>query len=301
MPHAIWPRIAFAAAVVAGVLFVGNGSPASRPVRPERLPDPQGLHNLFRLTPHVTCGSQPEGTVGFRAVAGLGVKTVVSVDGAAPDVAAAKAAGLTYVHLPVGYDGVSRDRAVALAKLIESGEPIYVHCHHGKHRGPAALAAALRCANGAFDADVFLTEAGTDPRYAGLYRDVRESKPLTPAERRSAVTFVERMPVAGLVERMVAIDETWDRIKACQTAGWATPPSHPDVIPAHEALQLLEHYREAGRLAPSPEFETYRAHAEAAAADLEQFLRTKFGPADEAFTRSAKVCSQCHAATRDGK
>jgi hypothetical protein len=295
--------VAVLAVVVAGVATVWPPAHSRRgvAVRVERLPDAPGVHNRFRLTPTVTCGSQPEGAVGFRTLAAGGVKTVVSVDGAAPDGAAAKAAGLTYVHLPVGYDGVSRERAVALAKLIERGEPIYVHCHHGRHRGPAAVAAALRCVNGSFDAEAFLTEAGTDPRYAGLYRDVRQSHPLTAEERRAGVTYVGRMPVTSLVERMVAIDETWERIKACQKAGWATPPGHPDVSPAREALQLVEHYRELGRIAPSPEFETHRARAEAAAADLEKFLRTESGPAGEAFTRSLKLCSQCHAATRDAK
>ena len=107
--------------------------------------------------------------------------------------------------------------------------------------------------------------------------------------------------VRDLVERMVAIDETWERIKACRAAGWATPPGQPDVSPTHEALQLLEHFLEAGRAEPTPEFEAFRKRAEAAAAELEKALRTKSGTAEEAFTRSAKLCSDCHAATRDEK
>ena len=48
----------------------------------------------------------------------LGVKTVISVDGAKPDVDLAKKHGMRYVHLPHGYDGVPDDRAKELAKAV---------------------------------------------------------------------------------------------------------------------------------------------------------------------------------------
>ena len=68
--------------------------------------DAPGLHNVYRLTDKLLSGSGPEGDEGFASLQQLGVKTVLSVDGARPDVARARRFGLRYVHLPIGYDGV---------------------------------------------------------------------------------------------------------------------------------------------------------------------------------------------------
>src|SRR5262245_5214765 len=64
-----------------------------------------GLHNVFRVSERVYSGSSPDGDAGFAALEKLGVKTIISVDGAKPDAEAAGRHGLRYVHLPFGYDG----------------------------------------------------------------------------------------------------------------------------------------------------------------------------------------------------
>ncbi len=102
-----------------------------------------GLDNVLQLSPRIFSGSQPHGEQGFESLEKLGVKTVVSVDGARPDAQRAKQHGLRYVHIPIGYDGIPRPAALALVRAIrEAPGPIYIHCHHGKHRGPAAAAVA---------------------------------------------------------------------------------------------------------------------------------------------------------------
>src|SRR5687768_16523197 len=73
--------------------------PAFAPV-----PDQGRLHNGHVVTAKVISGAQPEGEASFRALGELGVKTIISVDGAQPDVAGAKQFGMRYVHLPIGYD-----------------------------------------------------------------------------------------------------------------------------------------------------------------------------------------------------
>src|SRR3954462_1625180 len=99
-------------------------------------PDPiplkdSALPNGFRLSEKLLSGGNPDGDAGFAALATLGVKTVLSVDGARPDVDTARKYGFIYAHLPVGYDGISRDRVVALTKAAKSlPGPIYIHCHH---------------------------------------------------------------------------------------------------------------------------------------------------------------------------
>src|SRR5688572_9674967 len=57
---------------------------------PKRLADKTHLPNAYQLTEKVISGGLPEGDVAFQELADLGVKTVISVDGAKPDIATAK-------------------------------------------------------------------------------------------------------------------------------------------------------------------------------------------------------------------
>jgi len=99
------------------------------------------LPNAVHVHAKVISGGQPDGEAAFQELHRLGVKTVISVDGAAPDLELAKKYGLRYVHLPHGYDGIPEPRVQELAKAVRDLEgPIYIHCHHGKHRSPAAAA-----------------------------------------------------------------------------------------------------------------------------------------------------------------
>jgi protein tyrosine phosphatase (PTP) superfamily phosphohydrolase (DUF442 family) len=273
--------------------------------------DAPGLHNLYRVSDRLYSGGSPEGDAGFAALARLGVKTVVSVDGATPDVAAAKRHGLRYVHLPLGYDGIPRDRVLALAKVARDlPGPVYVHCHHGKHRGPAAVAVIQLCTDLAWDAakaEAWLTTAGTDPRYTGLTGLPRSLTPPDAAElARAPADWPAVAKVADLTRVMVSVDERWDHLKLVKAAGWTVPTAHPDVDPPHEAVQLGEHYREAGRLGDvkrrGAEFVRQLGEAESAAGELERALRATpvdAGRAAAEFARSAAACTNCHDRFRD--
>src|SRR5262249_22723975 len=105
--------------------------------------DPPGIHNYHRWSEHLGQGGQPDADDGFASLARLGFRTVLSVDGSVPDIAAATRSGLKYVHVPVGYDGINADEQARIIKAVrDSDGPIFVHCHHGLHRGPAAAAIA---------------------------------------------------------------------------------------------------------------------------------------------------------------
>ena len=138
---------------------------------------------LIPVAPGLFSGAEPAGDAAFAALAKLGVRTVVSVDGPVPDAAAAaRRHGLRTVHVPIGYDGVPLDAAAKLAAVMRrfgpagTGDPggVFVHCHHGKHRGPAAAAVCGRAAGllTAADATALLHRAGTGPQYAGLWESV---------------------------------------------------------------------------------------------------------------------------------
>jgi hypothetical protein len=204
------------------------------------------------------------------------------VDGARPDAVTAHKYGLRYVHLPFGYDGISRQRVLELAKAVRDlPGPFYIHCHHGKHRGPTAAAAIHLCLDEKCSVEQAVAEmrrAGTDPHYTGLYAVpetlIRPS--LTELDRVEA-HFPEAAEVPGLAQVMAEIDARWDNLKRIQAAGWKIPSDHADLDPPHEALQLVEQYQEARRLEQvkkrSEEFKRWLADAEEKASKLERVLR----------------------------
>lgn len=281
---------------------------------PERL-DIGGIENTFRLSPRLYSGGDPDGVEALKALKALGVRTIISVDGATPDVEAARTLGLRYVHLPIGYDGVPRERAVKLVQAVKTlPGPVYVHCHHGKHRGPAAAAVCGIATEGwsKEQALSWLKDAGTSPDYRGLFTSTSEFVPPSAEElERAGVELPERVEVTALVEIMVRVDERWDHLKAVQKAGYKAPADRPDIDPPHEALQLAELFRELLRL---PEAKgrgraliAATEAAERQATSLASSLRSfGNGPTAEArksvesaFLAVGKSCTSCHASHRD--
>jgi len=269
------------------------------------------LHNTYQLSNYLYSGSGPSDETSFRELQKRNIRTIISVDGATPDVGTAENFGINYIHIPIGYDGIPDQTAYQLARAYQTAPgPVYVHCHHGKHRGPAAVAAICLCLNPNYTpkmADDWMKLAGTDPKYSGLINLPKTLvRPSAEELNRISTDFPKAATVPDLTRHMVGIDERWDHLKLVKAAGWKTPPSHPDVDPAHEALQLQEHYREAARLtASSKKGEAFLAmmiEAEASASELEKHLRTKPIPADaaaKAFARNQALCSSCHERFRD--
>ncbi|HJT79316.1 MAG TPA: hypothetical protein VJ739_19120, partial [Gemmataceae bacterium] len=248
-------RQVMTAVLLLGLLAAVAGQ--SRPAPPAAPPAPPdsarveaaGLRNVFRLTDKLYSGSIPEGDAGFRSLQKLGVKTVIDVDGLRPDVERAHKYGMRYVHVPIGYDGMTRAQALRIAKAVRDlPGPVYVHCHHGQHRGPTAAAVAHLCLDPHCTVAMAVAEmrrAGTDPRYTGLYAAPRQIGHPSAAELdRVPANFPEIAPIPDLAAAMVAIDGRMDNLKLARAAGWRTPAEHPDADPPHEALQLWEHFRE---------------------------------------------------------
>ncbi|MBI3830777.1 MAG: hypothetical protein HY291_14750, partial [Planctomycetes bacterium] len=185
------------------------------------------LDNAHRISEKVFAGAQPDGEPAFKALKELGIKTVISVDGATPDIETAHKYGLKYVHLPFGYDGIPPEREKEIAKAIKDlPGPIYVHCHHGMHRGPAA--AAVGCVlSGQITTDEALEDLkvfGTGANYHGLWAAARDAKPMDEKElKKLKVDFKEVAPIPPLADAMVQYDELVDRLKTCKAVGWKTP------------------------------------------------------------------------------
>ncbi|MEO2014780.1 MAG: hypothetical protein ABGZ53_10455 [Fuerstiella sp.] len=263
-----------------------------------------GLENLIRVSGRVLCGGEPRGKTAFETLKKLRVNTIVSVDGAAPQVDLAKQMGIRYIHIPVGYDGVSQEAGQSLTRVVqETKGAIYIHCHHGRHRGPAAAAIACRI-EGTADADralQIMVIAGTSEDYVGLWRDVAMFA--VPYDSVQLPRLVEVAPLESMAAVMARISRRFDKLK---TSCAATPPSSPDHsrrIAAQDALLLHESLREAARHLPSgcdQEFRTWLAKSDDAAKDVYDSLQS--GSADSAvrhFKVLQQLCTQCHKAYRN--
>lgn len=262
------------------------------------------VHNLFRATTNVFSGNSPDTDAAFAEIAKLGVKTIISVDGARPAAAAARKHGLRYIHLPIGYDGVPSNRVVELVKAAQTvAGPIYVHCHHGKHRGPAAVAVICEATAGwtTNQAVAWLKEAGTATDYVGLYQSAMDFRLPEAAALAKIIELPEAAKTSSLVDAMVAIDEEMERLKSAQKNAWKGIPSQPDVVPAHTATILWEHLREMARTddtAKRPE--DYRAKLSASEKAADQFrallrdAKADTAARDAAFQTLNKTCATCH-------
>lgn len=274
------------------------------------------LPNSVQIHPNVISGGLPDGDAAFQELASLGVRTVISVDGAKPDVETAAKYGLRYVHLPHGYDGIPDDRVQELAKAVRDLDgSIYIHCHHGKHRSPAAASVACVAAGliPRSEAIAVLNLAGTSPNYRGLYQSVANVQPLDKALLDELdVEFRETIEVPPLAQAMVAMEHTHDHLKKIAEAGWCAPTDHPDLEPAHEALLLQEHFSELLRTSEVQQqadgFRRYLRDSEAAAHELESQLRvwhpaeSKSNPPEilgRLADRISTNCKGCHQRYRD--
>jgi protein tyrosine phosphatase (PTP) superfamily phosphohydrolase (DUF442 family) len=264
---------------------------------------PVGLENYRRWSERIGQGGQPGGDEAFRNLAALGYRTILSVDGAKPDAETAAKYGLTYVHVPFGYNGVPLDAQDRIVKtVVASDGPVYIHCHHGQHRGPAGAMVARIAVDGISNDEAVkeLKESGCAEQYKGLYRDVMACAPPTP-ERLAAVP--DKLPSyvspGDVADHMAALDRVWDRIGKSKDASWATPASMPDVDPPHEARMLWESFRETARLDEAKkhgdEFLAMLKRAEDGAVAMEESIRRNDGAAAAKHYEAVKSsCTDCH-------
>jgi protein tyrosine phosphatase (PTP) superfamily phosphohydrolase (DUF442 family) len=269
-----------------------------------------------RVHENVISGGLPEGDEAFAELAALGVKTVISVDGAKPDVATAEKHGLRYVHLPHGYDGIPDERAAMLAKAVRDlPGPIYIHCHHGKHRSPAA--AVVGCIGAGLiteDSALSVLElAGTSPNYRGLYQSAENTQRIDQAKLDALPNdFPATVDPSPLAEAMVQLEHTHDHLQALAANSWQMIAAKPDLDAAHEALLLREHYTEMLRtnevMALDARFVELMREGETFAQTLETELAAwkKAGsdqpvppPVAESLAKLTQNCKACHQQFRD--
>lgn len=270
-------RIGWACLLLAISPFIGRAS------------EPSPYSPWLEVSDKVSTGSTPTTKAAFDSLRDSGVKTIISVDAARPDAAAASRSGLRYIHLPIGYDGITDQRALQLAKAVrESPGKVYVHCHHGKHRGPAA--AAIACVTtGMIDSQQavrVLRRAGTSELYTGLYQAI-ETAGHVPLKSLDAFQypFHAYESVSSLAKRMLALDSAWENLRQSDAVQF----------PAAKTL-VAEHYQELIRAnESSSDFapDDHEAALKILRDGSEFASRMQFGD-DPSIQAVQQNCVQCH-------
>jgi protein tyrosine phosphatase (PTP) superfamily phosphohydrolase (DUF442 family) len=280
--------------------------------------DAKYLPNAIQIHSKVISGGKPDGESAFRELQEMGVKTIVSVDGTKPEVALAKKYGLRYVHLPLGYNGISRERATELAKAVRDLDgSIYIHCHHGKHRSPAAATVACQSLGflEPYASVKILTLAGTKEDYRGLFVAAASATRIDDSVLDAMqVDFPEFAKLSPLVETMVELDQLHDHLLRFTHATRSEQAAQADTDPAHDALLMHEHFQELLRsegVASQPElFRRLLNESAKDAQSLESAIRQWHRSSEatsatlpkslsEPLKRLSANCSACHRQFRD--
>tara|TARA_R110002096_G_scaffold108799_1_gene238114 strand:- start:5852 stop:7015 length:1164 start_codon:yes stop_codon:yes gene_type:complete len=267
-----------------------------------------GVHNIVTYREGLVCGGVPEGDQGFATLQAMGIQTIISVDGATPDLKRAAAHGMRYVHLPISYDSVSTERQTQLAQAITNLKgPIFVHCHHGKHRSGAGLGTAL-VRSGLMSVDEVtarMQASGTSPSYEGLWQAVRDAQPLS-AEQLQADpdSFPSLTQVTGMVAIMSEIDQVIDLVKQAHEAGWKAPDDHPDLVAPKETARLHQLFRrlrdEPESLNHASEYQSMLGDSIAASKKLDDAVRNGNAlQAEQSLSTLSQGCKTCHRSFRN--
>ncbi|MHC5022009.1 MAG: protein-tyrosine phosphatase family protein [Planctomycetota bacterium] len=152
-----------------------------------------GLHNVIQLSETIWSGSEPHGEAALKKLSELGIKTILSVDGKVPDAATAGKYGMRYVHVPIRYSGIKLGELKKIAKSFRELEaPFFVHCFHGRHRGPAGAMVGRLALDGATREQALaeMRLCGTASKYRGLYGTIapRRGTGTSPRPPRCAVS-----------------------------------------------------------------------------------------------------------------
>ncbi len=279
------------------------------------------LHNVFWLGDRILSGGEPLSTEALDRLQEMGIRTILSVDGKVPDWQAAEARGMRYVHIPIEYSGIEDEPLAQIAKTFRETEgPIYVHCFHGKHRGPAAAAIGRMVLDGV-PREEALAEmyqwCGTASKYQGLFEEIAFAD--IPSEAATAALefdFPKEHKFEGVRAAMIPLTRRWDNIKDGRKRDWQVDPNHPDIVLEQEALKVAEIMQECldmedyhHEMPHSEQVLTWFREGQQGAANLARVLAQKdqyeqegkdWKPlALEAYQAIAASCKECHLDYRD--
>jgi cytochrome c556 len=203
---------------------------------------------------------------------------------------------------------VPAERGKQIAAAIEKlGKPIYIHCHHGKHRSASATATACVIA-GLMTPEAALARmqvSGTAAEYEGLFASARNARPLPLSELPAhPENFPASSKVSGTASTMTAVDNAFDELKIVRGEQWQVPKSHPDLLPAASAGQvhdLLSGLASDAECQQRPAgFHQLLQTSIAAAAALQQAIdKQDLEQCEARYSALNQSCKQCHKQFRD--
>ena len=251
--------------------------------------------NFSKINNQLYFGGSPESS-DFSFLNSQGIRSIICVDGASPNLDSANKQNLVYRHIPITYGKISLEQQKMLAKAFnELKKPIYIHCHHGKHRGPAASAIVLKNHyNWKSDKLVeFMIKAGTSQEYTGLYKSVSKSKKM-PVELWQNMKIPETAKVDALAQTMANLDRIWVKLEK-QLEGETDKGLASSA--QSNALLLKEYFIELKR-EPGTKFDEEYSAIVLKIKDLEVSLKSGKKSHKE-FEAVKADCKSCHSNYRD--
>jgi tyrosine-protein phosphatase SIW14 len=130
--------------IIAVAVALAAAAPACRAA--DEITKQDGLPNFHRVNEHLYRGGQPR-RIGFRKLAGLGIRTVVDLRGSGErsdkEQALAKSFGMRYINLPLPrFAAPDAQKMQELLRLLDAPEnwPVFVHCRRGSDRTGVVIA-----------------------------------------------------------------------------------------------------------------------------------------------------------------
>jgi hypothetical protein len=221
--------------------------------------------------------------------------------------------GLRYIHIPLGYDGIGeRERQQFATLMTHIKGKVYIHCHHGKHRGPAAVATCM-ILSGDLDqkqAMAYMAVAGTSRDYKGLWDSVAAIT-RGEVEAGSVNELPDRVESDDIAQHMARLDRRWDEIQEQKIKSPDLNLGDPNKI-HQDAIAMMEYFRESarsvqrdreGKWGDAKILQVLVDHLLHSSETAEQFANAiKSGDkkkASESFNSLAEQCKSCHEKYRD--
>jgi protein tyrosine phosphatase (PTP) superfamily phosphohydrolase (DUF442 family) len=266
----------------------------------------EGIENFIQVSERVYSGGEPT-SEGLKHLQKLGVTFLLSVDGLSPDRDTAEKLGMKYVHIPMGYDGIDSKQIQDFVTLMAHHQgKLFVHCHHGKHRGPAAVAACLIISKEMTkeQAVQFMRGAGTGKDYQGLWKSIADLD-VSSYQPQDLSKLLVRSNEKSMAQWMAELDRSWETIQEQQ--------KKPDAeLSTAQLLIVIEAFRESARVAGAAKENQYgdkttkdrliqwlKDCEQETASIRELVLSQAHEKARDRLRSLAKQCVDCHAEYRN--
>ena len=257
------------------------------------------LDGVYKLDDNLYIGPAP-GKKHFSELKSLGIKSLISVDGAVPDLKGAESEEMSYAHVPIRYKGISDAQKLAILAAYEQlPKPVYLHCHHGIHRAPTSAMIILmnQKRRNKQSAIKEMKTIGTGLNYKGLYKTVETFEPIAESDIKNHKTVPAKATLEDFTEQMAQLDRIFDRLKKYTTQNWK---ASGDNSPEHDSLLFRESMTEIVRFNKDKRFHKELIKMQSDAVELEKEIKLKaFTAASQRVKQLRKDCRSCHEKYRD--